>query len=550
MFDPKRYRARFLILSLLLVLPVLRMLLHDRYGFGHLEVLAAVLLVCAVAAALAALTPRPAVFHTAFIALVILLSVNAAQIDFMPEVRLRWIIAGLAALMIGALLVLRSQFYPIAAVFLVGTFATDAAKAVMEEISERSSAQAASGGPYRHVVHLVLDGMMGLGGLPSDCGECVRAGARLQEVLERRQFQIYPYAFSNYNTTHDSISSILNNRLLKRTNEYIRSRDPRPYLHENLYFDRYLKDGYAIQVYQSDYFIYGSPEYPSVASVTYKANNLRALHSMRIAWLSRLRQIFVIFLQSDRFWWDTWRRALPAGLHPDRIPAGALASQEIWPETVLRDIRAANRNTLFFAHFMIPHYPYVYASDGSVTDARQWQIQNRVEFYEKESAEYLRRYEMYGRQFRFLARQLDAFLEGLQATGSYDSTTVILHGDHGSRHRMLKESDRLEQAKLQVATPQCPANRRYDYVREPDSRDLLNRFSAMLAIKSPGADSSSVVSERGSLLYFMRRAFGSSGENSEYDALNSVYLFHADGSPQAIPILKFWQRDVEANAKP
>jgi arylsulfatase A-like enzyme len=149
---------------------------------------------------------------------------------------------------------------------------------------------------------------------------------------------------------------------------------------------------------------------------------------------------------------------------------------------------------------------------------------------------------LYGEQVQFLAGQIDKFLEGLKETGLYDTTTIIIHGDHGSRLRLLKSSsEQLE--RLKKETVGFSWLNRYDYEEgEPEFRDLLNRFATLLAIKLPGSHSSQIVTEPGSALYFLERALGQWSASKRYDAVNSVYLFNVDGSPRGIPMADLWRR--------
>jgi hypothetical protein len=532
--DVSRYSSRLIILSSLLTVPFLRMLVQEDYGFIYVEVAAALLLIVSVAGILAAVARVPLAFHVLVVGLTVLLSANAVQFDFLPSVRLRWAIIAIVLLVAIAMLVLKEHFYRIFLVFVLGSFIGDIGKAVVERWRMPKITKVSAGRNFPHVIHLILDEMIGLAAMPPECGECIEAGATLRQVLERGYFQIYPYAFSNYRSTRDSIPSILNGRILKRNGEFLRDDELRPFLRQNRYFDAYLRKKYAVRVYQSDYIVFSSPEYPSVRGRTYRINSLKALHSVGLRWPARMRQLFVIYLQSDHFWRGVWERALPPRLHPERLRVGPLALQDIWPDQVLHDYRSATQSTLFFIHLLTPHFPYVYRSDGSSRDHNDWNSHQYLEFTDDQTDEYRRRYRLYGEQAKFAASQVGAFLEELKATGLYDSTTVIIHGDHGSRLRLLKSSERQQRRKLRYSPGPCPPDDRYDYVGEPDHRDVLNRFATLLAIKPQGADSPRVVTEPGSVLYFLQREFKFGVKPEPSEDLNSVYLFNADGSPRAI----------------
>jgi hypothetical protein len=542
MANISRFRVRILIFFLLLAVPVIRLLLNAGYGFFHTEVLAAFLLIIGVSAGLAALGRWPIVFHAQIIGLSILLSFNAVQVNFLPDLRMRWIIAGLGALLTAAILLLRSHFYPVLLIFLAGSLATDVGQAIIRFAGTGEPAISGGQNRNRHVIHVVFDELIGFAGLPTDCASCTRAGGMLRDVLAHGNFRVYPYAFSNYRGTQDSVPSILNDRLITRTGEFFPPAEPRPFLRQNKYFRRYLDAGYAVRVYQSDYILYAAPEFPQIAARTYPAYDIKLLHRLSMSWIERLRQIGVVYLKSDHSWLALWSRFLPSSWDPQSLLLAPLAAGQVWPAALLADCRRATGNTLFFAHIMKPHYPYVYRADGSLGDPNGWWSHSRMDFYEGETPEYRRRYEMYGDQVQVLARELKEFFDGLRAAGLYDSATIVIHGDHGSRLRLLKESERKERQKLQSKTPYCSAVNRYDYPGEPELQDLLNRYSTLLAIKPPEARSPEVIADKGSVLYFLRVASGTAVAPSEYDPLNSVYLFHSDGSPETIPILKYWQQ--------
>ena len=540
MVDSRRVSHRWLVFALLLTLPLIRMLLRADYGFFHIEV-AIALTAAAAAALLPALISRARwQFHLSIALIIVTTSANALQNDLLPEFRLRWILATLLIGTAAAIYFFREKFATIILVFLAGSFLVDLSSSIFKRASAPSTSFAATGVPRHHVIHIIFDEMLGIGAMPADCASCVSAAREIEEILVRHKFRIFPNAYSNYRETRDSIPSILNDRLLERTAMYFPpGKSGTPYLRENSYFDRYLARNYAIRAYQSDYIVYSSPKYPSVVARTYEANALQALHSLDIDWSARLRQILVIYLRSDLFWWDIWTHVTPARLHFEHLMVGPLALQEVWPSGILQDVRAATQNTLFFAHLLTPHYPYVYRNDGSVRRPEEWRTQNRLEFEDTDAEAYRNRYELYGDQVRFLSRQIGDLLDGLKSLGQLESSTIILHGDHGSRLRLLNSSERKGRAML-ATTPYAHRNNQYDYVSEPPERDLLNRFATLLAIKQPHADSPEIVTEKSSVLRFLRK-YGISEGDPDEPGINSAYLFDAKGTPREIPMTRIWR---------
>lgn len=539
------YRARLLLVFALLALPFIRMLLRHEYGLLHPEVPVSLLLVLAVSAVLASPARSPVGFGLLSAVLIVGLSLNSVHLEFFPDTRLRWLIAGMALSLSAALWLFKTRFYTILAMFLVGSFAADLATAFRAGRGPRAETNAHLPVARRHVIHIVLDEMIGVAGMPIEYPECIAAQRAVRRVLERGNFTVYPHAFSNYRSTRDSLSSILNGRLLQRTQEFF----PRgPVLRQNRYFDWFLSQGYAVRVYQSDHIVFTAPQYSSIAARTYTNTGLADLHHIGLPWPRRLYELWVNHLRADRFWFDAWRRALPEALLPSWTPLSTLEVRRVWPESLVDDCRAAQRDTLFFAHLLIPHAPYVYRADGSRTDPAEWR-DTLYEYYGEERREYLRRYRQYCEQAQYVAHQIGAVVDRLRSSGLYDSSTIVIHGDHGSRLRFIENRDRQRHQAIQSTTPDCSGADRYDYTSEPDGRDLLNRFSALLAVKPPHSPSPGVVAEPGGVLHFLARTFPyASGRLRESD-VNAVYLFEADGSPRRIPILDHWRRGPGENRR-
>jgi hypothetical protein len=92
-----------------------------------------------------------------------------------------------------------------------------------------------------------------------------------------------------------------------------------------------------------------------------------------------------------------------------------------------------------FAHLMLPHYPYVLASDCSVRPrVRTWlnrapfEVEDRfgVQNSDESRAE---RYIRYFEQLRCTRHIVDRLFAAIEASGHWDRAIVLVHGDHGSR---------------------------------------------------------------------------------------------------------------------
>ncbi len=537
--DSDSLSGRIFILCVLIAVPLCRLLIDHRYGVLHPEVFVLGLAVFAAAVAGASIATRPIVFYTMVLVIIVLQSSSAVHVEFFPHVRGLWIVLGVAAASGAMMAAMGSKFFAVLLVYLAGVLFADTVTALAGPARAFIEGAEATNGArdVQHVVYIVFDELIGLEGFPSDIEGSLQAKRDLEEVLLNNNFTVYPSAFSNYRSTSDSIPSIVNNQLLKSTGQYFGQDEQRSGLKENRLFETYRKRGYAVRVYQSDYLGFAKSDGSSVVARTYKAEGLAAMHLIQMEWTQRLYQIVTIYLQTDELWWSACQALLPVRLQPSLYRMGPLAIRGVWPSALASDIKTARGNTLFFAHLMLPHYPYVYRKDGTVRGIDEWFHDANLDFYQE--AEYRHWYRDYMEQVEFLTGQLREFLGDLRAAGVYDSTMVIIHGDHGSRLRLLDVGERAARMKVLFESPRCPVVSRYDYVSAPPLRDLLNRFSTLLAIKLAGASHPSEVSTRGSVLFFLRGVVWPPQDANE--GINSVYLFDAEGQPREIPLLAIWQ---------
>jgi len=541
--DGERVSGRLFILCALIGTPLCHLLIDHQYGFLYPEVFVVGLVVLAGSVAGAYIATRPIVFYAMVLVIVVLQSSNAVNVGFFPDVSGRaraWILLGVAAAIGTVMALMQMRFFiTVVLVYLAGVLSVDAVKDLAAPVQAFvEGAEVTSGkSDVQRVVYIVFDELIGLEGFPSDVEGSLQAKRDLEEVLLSNNFTVYPFAFSNYTRTRDSLPSIVNNQLLNFTGEYFDEDEGRNGLRKNLLFETYRKRGYAIRVYQSDYIDFARRQADSIVAQSYKSDDLAAMHSIRMDWTQRLYQIATIYLQSDQLWWSAYRALLPAWLQPSNYRMGPLAIRRVWPSALVSDIKAARQDTLFFAHLLSPHYPYVYRKDGTVRGVDEWFHDDNLDFYRE--SEYLHWYRDYVEQVEFLTSQLREFLGELRAAGIYDSTTLILHGDHGSRIRLVDEGQRAARTKLLSECPKCPDVNRYDYVSAPPLRDLLSRFSTLLAIKLAGASQPSEVSTKGSVLSFLRGVVWP--RQAENEGINSVYLFDAQGRPREIPLLAIWQ---------
>ena len=152
-----------------------------------------------------------------------------------------------------------------------------------------------------------------------------------------------------------------------------------------------------------------------------------------------------------------------------------------------RDIQAKRWGNYFFTHALIPHGPYVYQADCSVSYATPDYLRVANQRSEAELPPYV--YEirngLYYGQVECALRSLQSLLDNMKKTGLYDRAIIILHGDHGSHISELHP----QVANLKTFTKQ----------------DYRATFSTLFAVKYPG--SSFFVDERALPITYLLEEF-------------------------------------------
>lgn len=119
----------------------------------------------------------------------------------------------------------------------------------------------------------------------------------------------------------------------------------------------------------------------------------------------------------------------------DKTRTGPLQTFPVVLNRIQTDILSATHNTLFFAHLLMPHYPYIYDARCRPRPVADWK--NRREFGpETEQAIHAAaesRFYLYAQQTECLNTQLKNFFDTLKNAGLYDSTQIIFYGDHGTK---------------------------------------------------------------------------------------------------------------------
>jgi len=317
-----------------------------------------------------------------------------------------------------------------------------------------------------------------------------RGGPQLRKELisfyVKNGFRLYGNAYSHYSITLNSVPSLFNfDADIKVDKSYAReiATDYEYELLKNIYFEKMSALGYRIKVYQSTYLDYCQEKYRIASCYTYHLFSTQFLEDLSISLDSKIWVLLNSYLvRSDFFkivkngyWHSTnfirqrFGYELPFPWKWDGLRTSTFSMGKTL-RMLKDDIQSSSEGTLFFAHLMIPHDPYIYDSNCQVykNPISEWSLRVDPEFNNKRNSisSQVKKYKMYFQQVKCLNKQLRGFFDALRSFKIYDKATIIIHGDHGARIQILRPT----YVNRDGLTPE----------------DILDSFSTLFAYKFPG----------------------------------------------------------------
>ena len=526
-WTPSAFWFRFALFSALFVLPFIEHLIDQRYPFLRSEVAVSVLLMAASCLLLASLTRRAHLFYAVLVAVLAVMQVPHVQLwhPRLLEAGPVWLLPA-GAVVFGALSYwMREKFCLVLLVFLAVSFASGSIESLLGEPLIEVRRQDTVNGPGTtpgrpaHIIYLILDEYMGPAGFPESVQESQQAVRSIYETFVPRGFTVYDSAFSHYDATSNAMPSLLNLRLMEQSMEgHWEDRDRGS---EFKVFTHFRARGYKIHLYRARLMSHFGPLPETEQDVSYREYRIGSAADLPLPLL-------------DRVWLLTGTHAArnrPIHLVVKNIDSRYMNVVRVWwwqtvslqvLDLLLKDILAAEHDTLFLAHLLAPHFTHVYRADGSIRPLSEIIELRDAEDTPPSDPSYPVRHARYAEQVRYLNLQLGKFLDTLEQNHLLDSATVVLHGDHGSRIVGRTEN-------------------------EGSFRQLLESFSTFLAVKKPDVREGRTVQRKGSLLAFLQQeiypkvAIPAAG-------LDSVYYPAEDRNFQSIPFLQLWTERDQADS--
>jgi hypothetical protein len=294
-------------------------------------------------------------------------------------------------------------------------------------------------------IHIILDEFIGIDGIPEEVEGSRGLRRQITQFFEKHGFRLYPNAYSEYALSKHSISSILN--FEATTEPHTNFRSKRPYiLLENRTFDVLTERYPSLHVTQSTYmdFCKESPA-PIASCFTYRFDGSEWLRTAALDDTDKLNILFGMYFNLPGVF-ELARKgyvrlrdlvaeigvSLPAGIVWDgRVtPIASINAFDHFRKTV----RESDPGTAHFGHIALPHGPYVFDANCNLTGNPFGWLSHRPLHGRENTTEGRRiRYEQYFDQIRCTLTRLDRFFGELKEAGKWRNSTILIHGDHGSR---------------------------------------------------------------------------------------------------------------------
>lgn len=443
----------FLACALIVLFHFANYVTYTEYDRLYPDILIVVGALCFVAAALTGLLRiRSRLFRAAIFSLLITFVIGDALFEFGTKDDISLRLVALSATLLVAVAVIFFLREHATVVLMGGFLAMFAAtiglgllKAGSPPPDDSIARQFASDGNQPIVVHIVLDEHAGLAGLHAGVPGGAEAAENLRRFYTNAGFRVFAGAYSQFFSTETSLAKALNFDATAGAEQFLTRKHYGFALNENSYLKAYADKGYRIRVYQSDYLdLCRSADVAVVSCVTYRPDFLARSAVSDLPLRERIRLIFGMYYSSIA----VIKIANLAGERLGILAASrgvSLPKLNLWHgrvgpiavaptfERLIQDVSRAANGSIFFAHLLMPHYPYVYDKNCGVrTPVASWRLRKNGEHGNTPESR-RRTYAQYFEQVQCVQKRLASLFDAMKRAGTFDEATIVIHGDHGAR---------------------------------------------------------------------------------------------------------------------
>ncbi len=161
---------------------------------------------------------------------------------------------------------------------------------------------------------------------------------------------------------------------------------------------------------------------------------------------------------------------------------------------IAKRMESLNRGAAYFMHLLLPHGPFIYDRDCRLKPRlADWARRNDALWWRgvrNDPQRRIARYQAYFEQVRCAHVQLGQLFDIMEESGTFDSATVIVHGDHGSLISLTEPYGK--------------------FVEDLSDRDMVDTYSTLFAIKKEGLAPGEILDQRSTQGLFAEHAMGRS----------------------------------------
>jgi hypothetical protein len=235
---------------------------------------------------------------------------------------------------------------------------------------------------------------------------------------------------------------------------------------ENAYFERLHELGYAINVYQTDFLDYCASA-DVAACRTERTAGLGPIARSSLPVGDKAAVIMLSFWALSDFarvaahFYDAGAAAtgLPVLDFDFTRRAGTVNALADF-DRLIADLREAQPGEAYFAHILLPHFPYATRPDCSLKGKSEWLSRGSY------GATLEERQRAYFDQLGCVTTKVGEALAAVASSPAWERSVVVIHGDHGSR---ITEWD--------------PT---VENVGRFGPADMISGYSTLFAIRAPG----------------------------------------------------------------
>ena len=350
------------------------------------------------------------------------------------------------------------------------------------------------------ILHLVFDEMMSPGATDASVPDTANARTALYSLGERYGLRTFDSVYSRSYFSGVSLPNLFNGEYLGHTGESARIANVRLAIPQNAYFDEVAGRGYRSIVFQTSLLDFCGNRNVDMCE-TFPSWDPGVLQSSTLPLRARAGHVLAVLLRSyEPGHVSRYGEWMVTGVDPRHIAIAQKLGTERrfdvqgfipWFERFVGFVERVPRGSHVFAHFMMPHAPYLMSPECTITGDGGAGYYLAERFPDAASRDRARRqyYNAYVAQLRCVVNRIGVFLDAVQRNPALRDARILIHGDHGSR---ISVGNRIEDYQRQDFISNYAT---YFAVRAPDVEpgtdcrflSLAEAFRAHIGVQNPAA---------------------------------------------------------------